>query len=296
MTSAPAAIEADSTTREFRAMNTDWWVTARGAVDLEPIEALVHDAEARFSRFRDDSALARLNRERCLEDRELAAMATHAAELTRLTRGAFDIRVGAAIEAAGYDRSFELLATRRVLPRRVAGQPSSLTVVLEGNAVQLEGEGALDLGGIAKGWTIDRAAEALEAAGIRDYVIDGGGDIRAGGDAPGGDAWGIGVGDGLAVRLEDRAVCTSSTRRRRWRMAEGEAHHIIDPASGAPATEAADTAVVIATDAATADALATALLADLDRGLAAVVALGAEALFGLEGRWEMTPGMERWLI
>jgi len=167
--------------------------------------------------------------------------------------------------------------------------------------VRLEGEGALDLGGIAKGWTIDRAAEALEAVGVRDYVIDGGGDIRAGGVAPGGAAWGIGigigigVGDGLAVRLEDRAVCTSSTRRRRWRMAEGDAHHIIDPASGAPATEEADTAVVIATDAATADALATALLADLDRGLGAVVAWGAEALFGLEGRWEMTPGMERWL-
>lgn len=295
MTYAPTATETGATVREFRAMNTDWWIMARSEVDLDPIEALVHRAEARFSRFRTESVLSRLNRERRIDDPEIASMLARASEITRLTGGAFDIRIGASIAAAGYDRSFEQLAARPVLPRRTASRASWLGVTIDGDTVRLAGEGALDLGGIAKGWTIDRAAEALEAVGVRDYVIDGGGDIRAGGDAPGGAAWGIGISEGFTVRVEDRAVCTSSTRRRRWRMAEGEAHHIIDATSGAPATEAADTAVVIARDAMTADVLATALLADLDRGLGAVNALGADAFIALDGRWEMTSGMERWL-
>jgi thiamine biosynthesis lipoprotein len=111
-----------------------------------------------------------------------------------------------------------------------------------------------------------------------------------------GEPWIVGVGEGLAVRLTDAAVCTSSTRRRHWARAGEDAHHIIDPTTGAPARHAIAEAVVVAPDATTADVLATTIIADPERGLTSTRALGAEALVLRDGRWEMTEGMRSWLI
>ncbi len=178
---------------------------------------------------------------------------------------------------------------------RVAPPVGLLAVEVLGDVVTLEGVGALDLGGIAKGWTIDRVADAIEVAGHRDYVIDGGGDIRVGGCGGDGSPWAIGVGDGLVVHLSDEAVATSSTAKRRWVTPSGEAHHVIDPRTGLPSVTGVTNAVVVASDATTADALATAVVADPARGLRAVTALGGGALIEQDGAWLVTPGMERWL-
>ena len=152
------------------------------------------------------------------------------------------------------------------------------------------------------GTTTVRAPSVLDDVSPYDVPlqpVDGGGDIRAGGHNDG-EPWTIAVGDGLTAslrtRLHDRAVATSSTLQRRWRTAAGEAHHIIAPASGSPATGTVVTATVIAPDATTADALATALIADRDRALCALEALAAEALLlGRDGAWTMTAGMARYL-
>ncbi|MGE3961976.1 MAG: FAD:protein FMN transferase [Dehalococcoidia bacterium] len=280
---------------EFRAMNTDWWIGAPGADRslLRRAEAIVHRSEARLSRFLGDSLVSRLNAERRVEDRELAALVRRALEIGPATGGAFDIRVGAAVAAAGYDRSFELLPSV-VDDDRLAPPVQMLRVEVDGDAVSLEGIGAVDLGGIAKGWTIDRVAEAFEAAGVASYLVDGGGDIRARGCGPGGEPWLVGVGDGLAVRLASGAVCTSSTLRRRWTTVGGTAHHIIDPVRALPAVELITNAVVVAPDAATADALATAVIASPSI-VSVAPSLGAETFVEREGTWEMTPGMGGWL-
>ena len=302
---APQSIE-----RAFRAMNTDWCVlasapaAARTDVEaaLAAAEALVHDAEARYSRFRSDSLLAGLNRLRLVRDPGFVALARAALRFVETTRGAFDPTVGAALVAAGYDRSFELLArldTAAALPE-VRSDARRSRLIVRGDTVALDGEGTLDLGGIAKGWTVDRAGEALEARGVRDYLVDGGGDIRARGLDAGtrdGAPWTVEVGDGLVLALRDRAVATSSTLRRRWRTADRDAHHIVTPETGRPAASAFVTVTVTASDATTADVLATAIIADHERGLAALAACDAEALLcDLEGAWTMTPGFARDLI
>ena len=89
----------------------------------------------------------------------------------------------------------------------------------------------LDLGGIAKGYAVDRAAKILEEHGP--CLVDAGGDIAARGRG-----WPIGLdtGDGtLTLELGDGAVATSGRDRRRWRRGGEELHHIIDPATGLPA-------------------------------------------------------------
>ena len=109
-------------TRTFRAMNTEWWlgVTGSEAPDLASIEAAVHQAESRYSRFLHDSVLSRLNRERRVRDADLATLLQHALAMHETTGGAFDVRVGAALNDAGYDRTFEEVAA--VTARAMAGE------------------------------------------------------------------------------------------------------------------------------------------------------------------------------
>ena len=90
----------------------------------------------------------------------------------------------------------------------------------------------LDLGGIAKGYAVDRAAKILGELGP--CLVDAGGDIAARG---GGWPIGLDTGDGtLTLELGDGAVATSGRDRRHWTRGSEELHHIIDPGTGLPAT------------------------------------------------------------
>lgn len=279
--------------RTFHAMNTEWWIRAYGATSrvLDEAEALVRGTEARLSRFRARSALSVLNRERVATDPLLAAVVRAAIGWRDATDAVFDPGVGAALAAAGYDRSFEAVRGGR-LARADARRPR---VSVEGARVSLDGEGTLDLGGIGKGWAVDRVAEHLEAHGVDRYLVDGGGDLRAG-DTPAA-PWPVGVGDGLVAWLGPGAVATSSAAKRRWLTADGAvAHHIIDTSSGLPASRGVRTAVVAHRWATAADVLATTLVAGGVGSLGAVEAQGADALIEDEaGAWWMTPGMGKWL-
>ncbi len=277
-------------------MNTEWWIRAYGATQavLMSAETLVRDIESRLSRFRADSSLTRLNQERAADDALLAAVVTAALQFREATGAVFDPGIGAALISAGYDRSFECLSvTPSREPRVPDGRRPSVTV--EGSRVRLEGEGSLDLGGIGKGWAVDRVAEHLEAHGVDRYLVDGGGDLRAGRTpaAP----WPVGVGDGLVAWLGPGAVATSSIERRRWTDGAGHpAHHVIDTSTNAPAFRGLRTAVVTHRLTTTADVLATTLLAGGPACISAVGALGGEALMkDMDGSWWMTPGMQRWL-
>lgn len=249
----------------FRAMNTEWYLaTMGGSRDaLLAAERIAHDAERRLSRFRAGSAFSRLNDGRALRDRELAAVLRLALRFRRSTRGAFDPAVGGALIAAGYDRSFEQIdrggtdTATAVAAVAAAPDPRRPEILVDGDRVRLIGEGRIDLGGIVKGWAVDRVARRLAGDGASAVLADGGGDLRALGtlpacgaadDTPG---WPVAVGDGLTLRLAGGAVATSSGSRRRWRTASGEAHHIVSPEGGWSAPVRVRTATVVADDATT---------------------------------------------
>ncbi|MCC6620385.1 MAG: FAD:protein FMN transferase [Deltaproteobacteria bacterium] len=272
-------------------MGTSWWIGCDRRELLPEAEALVHALEARLSRFAPGSDLSRLNRLRVTASSTLAAVVREALRLDAATGGAFDPTLGAELAALGYDRSYDRLAPRVVdatLAPTIDHAAPPTRVLVDGDRVALEGPGALDLGGIAKGWTVDRVLALLVSRGASAALVDGGGDLRGHGAA-----WPIGVGDDLVVSSAVGAIATSSTRSRRWRDARGvERHHILDARTRLPSDGPLDTATVIAPDTATADALATALLAvaDLPPLLARLPALGAHALVRTRaGRWLTTP-------
>lgn len=99
----------------------------------------------------------------------------------------------------------------------------------------------LDLGGIAKGYGVDRAADILVAHGVFRGLINVGGDLMALGDGPGGRPWKVGVRDPRApdrivetLEVTESAVATSGDYLRGF-VADGKRwHHLIDPATGRP--------------------------------------------------------------
>ncbi len=99
----------------------------------------------------------------------------------------------------------------------------------------------IDLGGIAKGWAVDRAVDALRAHGIRNAIVEAGGDLYAMGHSERGDAWEIGVQSPtnpheILARfpLTDRAVATSGDYRRFFDYHGRRYSHLLDPRTGEP--------------------------------------------------------------
>jgi len=125
---------------------------------------------------------------------------------------------------------------------------------------------SLDLGGIAKGFGVDRAVAVLREYGVRDALVGVGGDLCAMGLRPGGDPWRIGVRSAddpkrLAVQLEasDLAVATSGDYEQYFEHAGRRYHHIMDPATAEPVVGPRHSMTIGAPDCMAADAVATAL-------------------------------------
>jgi thiamine biosynthesis lipoprotein len=230
----------------FRSMGTDVALIApAGSTHFETASAVVRAVfdreDRRFSRFRADSELSHVNAragEWTSVSMEFAAVVNLAIVAWRETFGRFDPTVLDAVIAAGYDRDFdELLAGARgaLRPARPCGRAGEVEVDVDRLRIP-DGVG-LDLGGIAKGWTVDVAAEAAVASGLPWALVNAGGDLRIAGWAPPG---GIDVGledpevaDALAGRLflDEGSIATSSVTRRAW---GGGLHHLIDPLTALP--------------------------------------------------------------
>jgi thiamine biosynthesis lipoprotein len=293
-------------------MGTDVHLMAVGGPPdgLEQARELVLSLEARWSRFRPDSELCRLNAAAgqpvILPDDTFALVAA-AVNAWAVTSGRFDPTVLAALAAAGYDRSFELVrpegpATREPMPP----VPGCAGIALHrGTGLVLLPAGvALDLGGIAKGHTADQVTAGLLAGGAAGVMANLGGDVRVAGTPPEGDAWLIGIEDPrrsgrdvAVVALEQGAVATSSRVRRSWRRGSRTFHHLIDPVTGAPSDAGVDAAVVVAGEAAWAEVLAkAALVAGPGVGAEMVRSFGATGLLVLEGGEVVhLPGLEEYL-
>ncbi|GAA1577126.1 hypothetical protein GCM10009804_37140 [Kribbella hippodromi] len=146
---------------------------------------------------------------------------------------------------------------------------------------------ALDLGATAKAWTADRAANLLSKRYGCAVLVEIGGDLRAAGVPK--EPWVVTVaeragGPGVLVTLAHGGLATSTRTVRRWRTADGYAHHVIDPRTGHPAEGAYRTASVWAPTAVRANTFSTALIATGDAALGRLKLSGHPArLIGEDG-------------
>jgi thiamine biosynthesis lipoprotein len=226
----------------FRAMGTDVHVLLDAGDSPDAREALL-DCEAEFarledmlSRFRPGSQLSRLNRSGALlmGPPELVEVLCLALDAREQTGGRFDPTILPALAAAGYDRTFADVRDSET-PAGGGRCGGGVHVDRERGSIRLDPGVEIDLGGIAKGYTADRASAALDRHGP--CLVNAGGDIAAS-RPPHEGAWGIGVETAsgtFSLGLEAGGLATSGRDRRRWRRAGAEQHHVIDPARGRPA-------------------------------------------------------------
>jgi FAD:protein FMN transferase len=208
-------------------MGTDVVVGGANPLELARIKALFARWEQTFSRFRADSELNQVNSapEPYVHVSPLFArvLGTALGAADR-TDGLVDPTLGAAIEAAGYDRDFSELDDdpRPPLP----GAPGSWRSLRLTGTLLLRLPGTkLDLNGIVKAMVADAAVELLAGNGF----VAAGGDVVARGKTV------VGLPGGGAFALDNGGVATSGTTRRRWRRGGALQHHLLDPRTGRPA-------------------------------------------------------------
>ena len=246
---------------EFRAMGCQMLAVIDSAsIDasraLENVPVWFEEWESSLSRFRDNSELSALNRAdgnpvRVSETMWQVILATMQA--ANESDGLVVPTLLDAVQAAGYDRSFDLLD-------KTSGLAARTTEMLDWHSIELDATNRivrlprgmrLDFGGVAKGWVADQAAHRLGE--IAPALVDAGGDIALSGERMDNESWSIAVADpfnpdsDLELLMVHRGgVATSGRDYRKWQRNGKWQHHIIDPRTGEPAETDVLSATVIA--------------------------------------------------
>ncbi len=264
---------------EFRAMNTQIVLAAESnpqelAPAFEATRAYIAAGEQQFTRFQETSELSALNRAagtwfNCSP--EMFALLQDAYALYQQTDGIFNPAILGALERAGYDASLEMVrarsgGARTPLLEAHAENFGAIAFQTAARAVWLPPQTRIDLGGIAKGWIAERAAQRL-AAYSDACAVNAGGDLFTIGLPRDETTWEIEIEDPYdaqltlsILRVPPGAVATSSITKRTWRNGARELHHLIDPRTGAPAQTDWLSVTVVAPHATTAEVFAKALL------------------------------------
>ena len=253
----------------FEAIGTVWRITTEQPLEPEVrtrIDALVAEYERTFSRFRPDSAVARLAATGGPVDlgRWAPPLVDLLLALARITDGAVTPLVGGALDHLGYDAGYSFAGR----PGYRAAPPWT-ALHLDGTVATLDEPAVLDVGAAGKGQLVDLVTELVVEAGHPACTVDAGGDIRVAGPAvrialehPFDPESAVAV-----VTLTDAAVAGSAPNRRAWTASDGRRlHHVLDGRTGVPVETVAATWAV-ADSAMLADALATALFLVPPEGL-----------------------------
>ena len=255
----------------------------RGRQIVEEVFAEVVRIDRLMSTYKDDSRISEINRDAharaVVAGEELFLLIRRSLDISVLTLGAFDITY----ESVGQHYDFRnrvrpdaatVEAERQLINFRfVELDQKELTVRYREPGVRI------NLGGIAKGYVVERGISILRSQGVLHGIVSAGGDSRLLGDRRG-QPWMVGIRDprregevAISVPLENEAISTSGDYERYFEEADVRYHHILQPTTGAPAG-GVHSATVIGPDAVITDALSTSVFVmGVDRGLRLIATL-----------------------
>ncbi len=269
--------------------------SARAFAEIGRIEALM-------STYRDDSEITFVNNNAAINavpiSDELALLVERSLHFSQVSNGAFDITYA----SVGY--AYDYRNREQPDDSTVASKLPAIDyrhVELDNKHIRFRNAGVrINLGGIAKGYAVDRAASVIEACGIDQAMISAGGDSRIIGDR-GGRPWIIGIqhprdpaGIALRLPLSDSAISTSGDYERFFIENGERVHHIIKPATGRSAKDSWSSTVT-GPDAMTTDALSTTIfILGAVKGLALIESLdGIDAIIiDSNGKLHYSSGFE----
>ena len=246
--------------------------------------------EELMSYHRDDSELSRINRDAADKPVPVNPLTFEvlekSVEFSKLSDGAFDVTVGPLVDLWKAAGEANVPPTEEAMAEARAKVGYEKLILDDKNmTVRFAVKGMrIDLGGIGKGYAVDKSVEAMKQRGAIGGMVDLGGNIRCFGQPPRGqESWRVGLQDPnvapedmdnsrilLVLAITDQSVATSGDYRRFVEVRGERQSHVIDTASGKGASKLiSDT--IIAPDATTADALSTAVnVLGPDKGLALI--------------------------
>lgn len=251
-----------------------------GQLALEKVFSEAARIDRLMSTYKDESEISKINREAAhravVAGDELFGLIRRALDISVLTLGAFDIT----FDSVGQHYNF------RSRQRPDAETTESERMHIDYRLVQLDGpartvrfleEGVrINLGGIAKGYVVERGIDILRQRGVEHAIVTAGGDSRLLGDRRG-RPWMVGIRDpreesqvAISVPLADEAISTSGDYERYFDEDGVRYHHIIRPSTGKPAG-GVHSATVFGPDAVITDALSTSVFVmGVQRGLSLI--------------------------
>jgi len=263
---------------EFRAMNTAVMLAAEGEGAIAGMcaaKVFIDECEQRYSRFLSASELSELNRSAgnwCQVSNELMDMLQLSIMYHHETNGIFDPSILSDLKRIGYDRSMnEIRANGASKPAHASNRTSrpafnEIFFDFTDNRVRLPRGLEIDLGGIAKGWIVEKAAHLLNTY-AEICAVSAGGDILFIGHPLDGTDWDVYLEDPRSptqmlaqFHIPSGAVATSSVMKRTWSQGEKVRHHLIDPRTGEPAKTNWLSVTVISPNVITAEVYAKAIL------------------------------------
>ena len=237
--------------------------------DIEELFAVVDNS---LSIYNDSSLISAINANRSdRTDTLFSEVFRLASEVSSESGGLFDVTIGPLVKAWGFGPD----AMKRFDPLML----DSLLALVGMNKVRLEGDRIIkadpamfiDMNAIAKGYSVDLAVDLIVGRGIKECLVEVGGEIRTAGDKNG-MGWKVGIdtpADGnftpgadiqATIRLDDRALATSGNYRKFYMENGLKYSHTIDPRTGYPVRHTLLSATIIAPTCAVADAWATACM------------------------------------
>lgn len=266
-----------ATTRKFseRIFGTVMNVTYTSTEDLhDTIMTSLKGVDASLSMFNPKSTISRINRgETDTLDTHLAEILPMAQSISDATGGAFDITVAPMVNAWGFGfKSGQLPTDAQVDSLRALVDYKSISIE-EGLILKQNPGTVIDLSAIAKGYGSDQVANLLMERGVKDFMVEIGGEIVTRGNNPKGEAWHIGINRPVedstgmnneiqeVIEVHNRAMATSGNYRNYYTTEDGrKVSHTIDPSTGRPVRHSLLSSTVLAPTCAMADAFATSFM------------------------------------
>lgn len=226
-----------------------------------------------MSIYNDSSTISAINRnDQDYVDSLLARVIKISESIYKETDGAFDITVGPVIRAIGFGmdktKGIDSAKVRSLLPLIGMNQIALDELKLTKARPEIQ----IDVNAVAQGFTVDVIAEFLESKGVKNYIVEVGGEVCANGLNSRGTPWVVGLdkpvenavpGESIQTKifLTNRLGLATSGNYRKFIEIDGQKYsHTINPKTGFPVLNSLLSATVIASTAAHADALATAFM------------------------------------
>ena len=261
---------------EGQVFGTTYHITYQSPKDRhQDIQEALRRVDLSLSAFNPQSTLSKINRNESQDtDTLFRQLFRQAQQLSRITRGAFDITVAPLVNAWGFGFKNRETITQPLIDSLLQLTGYEKVRLTADGKIQKEHENIqMDFSAIAKGFGTDQVAKTLKEKGIRNFMIEIGGEISASGNNPKGKPWTIGIVEPneqtangqtpplqTVITLTNQALATSGNYRNYYYEGNKRYAHTINPKTGRPVEHSLLSATIIAPTCSEADAYATACM------------------------------------